>query len=124
MNTKTILAAILVTVSFASNAQFGPSSSRTPIPRAEDAKFDPEFLDPDYRQAGIYLSGFSCNGNARLLETPPEIAAVAFKRYNDDCNVSIIYKKSYKIDGKSFHIVDDHNGNLSVAKFTMNRRNK
>lgn len=122
MITKAILATLLVTASFASNAQFGPASSRTVVPSASESIFDASYADPDYLQAGLSLEGFTCDGNTKILETPAEISAVKFKGRHDSCSVTIIYKKSYKIEGKSFHVVTESGSGLRVIKFTMNLR--
>lgn len=89
--------------------------------------------DSDYVVSTFFVEGVSCeNGKSRLLETSPEIVSVRFKKMDvggmyttspskTGCSIDMLHKKTFKIEGKSFHIFNDNPYGATADKFTVHK---
>lgn len=106
---KRIAMIVLALLCNAANAQEAQPTGRT--------------VESDYMQTSFWLDDLGCSEkNSRLLESAPEIVDVLFLERSRKCNVTITHKKSYKIIGKTFHIITRNSYDTSVGKIIVEKK--
>ncbi|WBM43118.1 hypothetical protein M2J84_05640 [Comamonas aquatica] len=88
--------------------------------------------ESDYVVSTFFVDKLHCeNGKSRLLENYPEIVSVKFSKIGSasftsssseyGCSIDILHKKTFKIEGKSFHIFNENLSGATAAKFTVHK---
>lgn len=90
---------------------------------AQDQQLVGKKLEPDYTQSRFTVRGAYCSEKSTLLETVPEIIVVSISSEGDSCRVRFVHKNSYKLVGKTFHIVTPLNrSETDVSTFIVEKQ--
>lgn len=93
------------------------------LAHAQEETLTARKIDSDYTESKFWVSSLTCSENSVLLEKVPDIIAVDFTDQRSTCYISFIHKKSYKLLGKSFHVVTRHpSGFTSADKFIIEKK--
>jgi len=94
------------------------------LAQAQDDAVSARKVDDDYKDTSVFVQGVDCPDNAIILETAPEIAYTMTRSAGGTCNVHIIHKITYKIVGKTFHILNRHQFFPRVSTFVVEKNDK
>ena len=92
--------------------------------KAQDEDVSARTIEADYKNSSFFVKGVSCSDNAIILETAPEIAYTMTQPSGQNCNVQIVHKITYKLVGKTFHILNRPQFFPSVATFVVEKKDK
>lgn len=89
---------------------------------AQDSKPTARTVDSDYTETKLWIKGLSCeDGKSNFIESTPEIVDIRFRNMSNECFIVITHKISYKLVGKSFHVITRLNHMTNVQKFVVEK---
>jgi len=94
------------------------------LAQAQDDAVSARKVEADYKDSSFFVEGVGCSDNAVVLETAPEIAYTMTRSSGRGCDVHIIHKITYKIVGKTFHVLNRHQFFPSVSTFVVEKKDK
>jgi len=96
----------------------------TAMAQAQEDAISVRKIEADYKDSSFSIDGLDCSNNAVVLETAPEIAytSVVFSGYS--CTVHIVHKITYKLAGKTFHVLNRHEQYPKVSTFVVEKDKK
>jgi len=96
----------------------------TVMAQAQDDAIVLRKIEADYKTSSASIDGADCSNNAVVLETAPEIAYTSVFSNGYTCTVHIIHKITYKLAGKTFHVLNRHQQYPKVTTFVVERDKK
>lgn len=93
--------------------------------QAQDEVASARNIEADYKDTAFFVEDVDCADNPAILESAPEIAYVTFRKgYSRGCEIHILHKTTYKIIGKTFHLLNRNQLAPKISTFVVEKKEK